>query len=259
MAFGQIAGITGERLQIGPAQVFSHLPKHIHGLTQNGVGQAVGRQFVTGGFGGFGVGGLGGGDGLVAEPAAGDLPAQLVLTIHDQHDRVDDLLLDAGGSATDYQGSLALVSQTLEQDMTDTPPGERARTRYVVVFVSDGSPEPQCRAGCEDGASFGGGSPGGAFFVGTCGNGEDDDGNGFVDDVHGIAYGPDLRPTPELLYARHPDDEVWARVLAHDEGLSDLLASIDSPAARDLQATMGALSAEEAPAFVDEAADHREI
>ncbi|MEM1450156.1 MAG: S8 family serine peptidase [Planctomycetota bacterium] len=82
-------------------------------------------------------------------------------------------------------------------------------------------------------------------------NGLDDDGNGFVDDVHGIAYGPDLRPTPELLYARHPDDEVWARVLAHDEGLSDLLASIDSPAARDLQATMGALSAEEAPAFVE--------
>ncbi len=106
---------------------------------------------------------------------------------------IDDLLLDAGGSATDYQGSLALVSQTLEQDMTDTPPGERARTRYVVVFVSDGSPEPQCRAGCEDGASFGGGSPGGAFFVGTCGNGEDDDGDGLVDGAD-----PDCQDPTEL-------------------------------------------------------------
>ncbi|MEM1414340.1 MAG: VWA domain-containing protein [Myxococcota bacterium] len=106
---------------------------------------------------------------------------------------IDDLLLDAGGSATDYQGSLALISQTLENDMIATPPGERARTRYVIVFVSDGSPEPRCRAGCEDGASFGGGAPGGGAFVGTCANGEDDDGDGLID-----AADPDCQDPDEL-------------------------------------------------------------
>lgn len=56
-----------------------------------------------------------------------------------------------GGPATDYQGSLATTLTLLEQDMLDSGPAEVARTKYVVVFVSDGVPEPRCQAGCDDG------------------------------------------------------------------------------------------------------------
>lgn len=56
-----------------------------------------------------------------------------------------------GGSATDYQGSLSTVLRYLEHDMITAGISERARTRYVILFVSDGAPEPQCRAGCDDG------------------------------------------------------------------------------------------------------------
>ena len=72
------------------------------------------------------------------------------------------------GSATDYQGALASTLQLLEQDMIDAGPAERARTRYVVVFVSDGNPEPRCNKGCEDDER-------------KCSDGVDSDGDGLVD------------------------------------------------------------------------------
>ena len=73
-----------------------------------------------------------------------------------------------GGVATDYQGALASILQMLEQDMIDSGPAQRARTRYVVVFISDGMPEPRCRQGCEDDAR-------------TCNDGIDNDGDGLID------------------------------------------------------------------------------
>lgn len=56
-----------------------------------------------------------------------------------------------GGPATDYQGSLATALTVLEQDMIESGPAEVARSKYVVLFISDGNPEPQCTAGCDDG------------------------------------------------------------------------------------------------------------
>jgi len=58
-----------------------------------------------------------------------------------------------GGPATDYQGALSTVLRVLEQDMLHVGPAERARTKYVVLFLSDGLPEPRCRSGCDDGDS----------------------------------------------------------------------------------------------------------
>lgn len=72
------------------------------------------------------------------------------------------------GPATDYQGSLATAVRLLEEDMLEVGPAVRSRTRYIVVFVSDGVPEPRCLAGCEDNIS-------------NCSNGEDDDGDGLID------------------------------------------------------------------------------
>ncbi len=73
-----------------------------------------------------------------------------------------------GGVATDYQGALATAVRVLEQDMVDAGPAVRARTRYMVVFVSDGVPEPRCNAGCED-------------DLNNCADDEDNDGDGRVD------------------------------------------------------------------------------
>ncbi|MEM6961629.1 MAG: VWA domain-containing protein [Myxococcota bacterium] len=109
-------------------------------------------------------------------------------------EEIQSLITDGGGSATDYQGALAAIAATLENDMITSPAGDRARTRYVVVFMSDGSPEPQCNAGCEDGESFG--VAPGPFFVGTCDNGTDDDGDGLVDENDPNCQDPDRLDPP---------------------------------------------------------------
>lgn len=49
---------------------------------------------------------------------------------------------------TDYQGALSTAYQILEKDMLDTNPVERGRTKYVVMFLSDGGPNPVCKEGC---------------------------------------------------------------------------------------------------------------
>lgn len=72
------------------------------------------------------------------------------------------------GTATDYQGAMAIAIRTLEQDMLNSDPAERARTRYVVVFLSDGIPEPRCNQGCEDDQLM-------------CADAGDNDGDGLID------------------------------------------------------------------------------
>lgn len=72
------------------------------------------------------------------------------------------------GPATDYQGAIATALRIIERDILESSPPERARTRYIVNFVSDGVPEPRCNAGCED-------------TITNCSDGEDNDGDGLVD------------------------------------------------------------------------------
>ena len=86
-------------------------------------------------------------------------------------DDLDEFVDAASGvsPATDYQGALATAIRVIEEDMLESGPAERARTRYKIVFVSDGVPDPRCNAGCEDDQN-------------TCSNGEDDDGDGLVDE-----------------------------------------------------------------------------
>ena len=43
---------------------------------------------------------------------------------------------------TDYEGALANVNRVLTRDMTNADPESLARARYVVVFLSDGLPNP---------------------------------------------------------------------------------------------------------------------
>jgi len=94
------------------------------------------------------------------------------------------------GQATDYQGALATVAQMLETDMVEVGPAERARTRYVVVFMSDGVPQPRCNQGCEDDEE-------------RCNNQEDDDGDGAID-------GADADCANISDTSLHPDNEFGA-------------------------------------------------
>jgi len=47
---------------------------------------------------------------------------------------------------TDYQGALATVDEVLTDDMVKSTPAERARTRYIVIMFTDGTPDPLCSA-----------------------------------------------------------------------------------------------------------------
>jgi hypothetical protein len=81
-------------------------------------------------------------------------------------------------------------------------------------------------------------------------NGRDDDGNGFVDDVHGIAFDPewkrasgDLRPMPA------EDLADIGNTLKLVKGSLDLQAAVDSPEAGALRQKIGALKAAEVMPF----------
>jgi hypothetical protein len=45
---------------------------------------------------------------------------------------------------TDYQGALGAAYQMISDDIVKSTAAERARSKYVVVFFSDGAPDPQC-------------------------------------------------------------------------------------------------------------------
>ncbi len=51
---------------------------------------------------------------------------------------------------TDYQGALGTAYAMLAEDMQKTSPAERARSKYVVIFFTDGAPDPQCSATMPD-------------------------------------------------------------------------------------------------------------
>jgi hypothetical protein len=53
-------------------------------------------------------------------------------------------------SLTDYQGALGVAYQELKTDMGcvwERSPAELGRTKYVIIFISDGMPDPQCTIG----------------------------------------------------------------------------------------------------------------
>ncbi len=85
-------------------------------------------------------------------------------------------------------------------------------------------------------------------------NGKDDDGNGFVDDVHGIAFdlkyqrtAGGLNPLTDAQKARTP------QMLATTKGALDLQANLDTPEAQAFRAKLSSMKREEVPAFIEEA------
>ena len=82
-------------------------------------------------------------------------------------------------------------------------------------------------------------------------NGKDDDGNGFVDDRHGIAFDLDANPNPGLLHPLGEMDGKVAEAQGHIKGVMDLQAAIASPEADAVRATMAQLPPEEVKGFME--------
>ena len=81
-------------------------------------------------------------------------------------------------------------------------------------------------------------------------NGEDDDGNGFVDDVHGIAFGYDATPSSGALRPMPEEDvENISELLTFVKGALDLQASVESPAAEAFRKRITELDADEVLPF----------
>ncbi|MEP4146194.1 MAG: S8 family serine peptidase [Halioglobus sp.] len=83
-------------------------------------------------------------------------------------------------------------------------------------------------------------------------NGKDDDGNGFVDDIHGVAYDLEPKKTTDLLRPIGRDFNVKPQDLqVHAKGLGDLIANVDSDEAAQLRKVMAALPQNEVKEFLE--------
>jgi subtilisin family serine protease len=74
----------------------------------------------------------------------------------------------------------------------------------------------------------------------TPGNGRDDDENGYVDDVHGIAHGLHSERTTGELFSLTLTPAEAGEYQTYLQGLSDLQANLDSPAAQELKRKIAA-------------------
>jgi hypothetical protein len=84
------------------------------------------------------------------------------------------------------------------------------------------------------------------------GNEIDDDNNGFVDDVHGIAFTLHSEKTPELLFPIGDIQAERPRLQRQTKGLSDITANIDSEEAQELRKYMANLDPAEVQPFIED-------
>ena len=93
---------------------------------------------------------------------------------------------------------------------------------------------------------------GDAMFVnpGEQPDGRDDDGNGFVDDVHGIAFDLDGRPSTDLLHPLGDQEGKLDLMFQSMQGFQDMTSAIDSPEAGATRAQLGRMAPEEMGDFL---------
>jgi subtilisin family serine protease len=83
-------------------------------------------------------------------------------------------------------------------------------------------------------------------------NGKDDDGNGFVDDIHGVAFDIDASPSTSLLFPMTNLSTPLETIQKHSSGMSDMQSNIDSPAARGAREYIRSLKQDEVGAFLED-------
>jgi hypothetical protein len=74
-------------------------------------------------------------------------------------DWVEPGFLGTADVTTNYQGALSAIRSHLLMDMLNSDAAELARTKYVVIFFSDGAPLPQCCIPAEESVGAVGESP----------------------------------------------------------------------------------------------------
>jgi subtilisin family serine protease len=82
-------------------------------------------------------------------------------------------------------------------------------------------------------------------------NNKDDDGNGYIDDIHGIAYTIDLEKTHEILYPIENPESISERKDLI-KALSDIEAAVASPQAAALKQRLAAMNPEEVKPFIEQ-------
>lgn len=65
-------------------------------------------------------------------------------------DWVEPAFLGVADVQTNYEGALAAAKAHLLNDMLQSDPAELARTKYVILFFSDGAPTPKCCIAAEE-------------------------------------------------------------------------------------------------------------
>jgi len=83
-------------------------------------------------------------------------------------------------------------------------------------------------------------------------NGKDDDHNGYIDDVHGIAYDIHARRTTGLLCGLGSAADRLPDVMSHMKGFMDLLSAIDSPEASALKQHLAGLDPGSVEGFIED-------
>ena len=82
-------------------------------------------------------------------------------------------------------------------------------------------------------------------------NKKDDDKNGYVDDVFGIAYTLHADKTPDLLYPIGDVAKERPRLQNQMKGLTDITSGIDSPEAQDLKKLLSTLAQDSVKPFIE--------
>jgi subtilisin family serine protease len=83
-------------------------------------------------------------------------------------------------------------------------------------------------------------------------DGKDDDGDGFVDDIHGIAFDLHSNAVTSLLFPLTPEQQAeYPEMVGLTKGLLDLQANIDSPEAGALRARMAKLQPADVKPFIE--------
>ncbi len=83
-------------------------------------------------------------------------------------------------------------------------------------------------------------------------DGKDNDGNGFVDDMHGIAFDLDSQRTPHLLHPLDDMNHELEQMTKYIKGFMDLQAAIDSPEASEAKKYIAGLKPEQVKPFVED-------
>jgi subtilisin family serine protease len=80
----------------------------------------------------------------------------------------------------------------------------------------------------------------------------DDDGNGYVDDVHGIAFDIHANRTTGMLYPLGDAADRMPQVMKHMKGFMDIQAAVDSPEATALKQHLAGLEPAEVKGFIED-------